>query len=92
MERVFFKFSVVSSGSWIAFGGNAHFMQNNFAGILRNLGKGDGRSIIISGLGLSRVLVPRGPWPLERGRGGSAWLRSKRGGGYVWLLRHLFHF
>ena len=52
--------------------------------------KKGGSPIIASGLGLSWVLVPIGPWSLERGRGvvrlGTGHtLRSKRGGGYFLL-------
>ena len=54
---------------------------------LRNFEKGGEGPIITSGLWLSWVMVPLGPWSLERGRGvqlatGHA-LRSKRGGGFL---------
>ena len=43
------------------------------AGMLQNFEKGGGSPIITSGLGLSWVMVPLGPWSLGRGRGDSGW-------------------
>ena len=75
------------SGSWIDLGGNEHFVQQKcFSGFGNKSHELQGRGgpITTSGLQVSWVLVPLGPWSSERSRGilgtGHA-LRSKRGSG-----------
>ena len=59
-----------------------------FKRVLGILRRGGGSPIITSGLGLSWVIFPLGPWSLGRGRGvrlatGHA-LRQRCGGGYFY--------